>query len=141
MTDRIPILLMACPIAGFQYHAGEAYWPELKPGDELLLCREHGNHYDARAIRVEWRGVPLGYVPREANFTVAQMLDRGERIKARIAMLRESSDPWMRVMMEVIAMADPAREISPVRWGAAGKDWDGGYAPSAGVVLKGVGKV
>ena len=55
-------------------------------------------------------------------------------------MLRESSDPWMRVMMEVIAMANPAREISPVRWGAAGKDWDGGYAPSAGVVLKGVGK-
>ena len=74
MTDRIPILLMACPIAGFQYHAGEAYWPELRPGDELQLCREHGNHYDARAIRVEWRGVPLGYVPREANFTVALVI-------------------------------------------------------------------
>lgn len=107
----IPVLLMECPIAGFQYHEGESSWKELRTGQPLELVREPGNRHDARAVRVHWRDAILGYVPREANFMVAQMLDRGERMEGRISLLRESSDPWQRVTMQVILGADAARVL------------------------------
>ncbi len=50
---------------------------------------------------MNWRGVKLGYVPRRDNTAVAQMLDRGEPLCARISRLSESSNPWERVEMEI----------------------------------------
>jgi len=40
-------------------------------------------------------------VPRLDNAAVAQLLDGGVRLEARIASLRESSDPWQRIGIEV----------------------------------------
>jgi hypothetical protein len=39
----------------------------------LELVRESQNAYDERAVRVDWRGQKLGYVPRMENTTVDQM--------------------------------------------------------------------
>jgi HIRAN domain-containing protein len=107
----IPVLLMECPVAGFQFHEGEIWWKDLRAGQPLELVREPGNRHDARAIRVHWRDTILGYVPREANFALPQMLDRGERIDGRISLLRESGDPWQRVMMQLILHANAALAI------------------------------
>jgi hypothetical protein len=103
MLSRPPLLLLECPLAGFQYHSGEAHWSRLKPNDRVTLRRDPGNRHDARAIAVEWQGVMLGYVPREANFAVSQMLDRGERVEGRIARLQSTQDPWKRVGLELFA--------------------------------------
>jgi hypothetical protein len=110
----IPVLLMECPVAGFQHHEGELCWKELRTGQPVALVREPGNRHDARAIRVHWHDRILGYVPREANYAIAQALDRGERLEARISLLRESSDPWQRVTMQVIVVADPSRIVPRV---------------------------
>ena len=96
------VVIQCSPIAGFQYHEGGKVWPRLRVGERLELVREPGNRYDERAVRVDWRGRKLGYVPRMENAAVAQMLDRGERISARIVNLRESNDPWQRIHFEVL---------------------------------------
>ncbi len=95
------VLLQASPVAGFQYHEGEAVWAALREGLALDLVREQDNLHDGKAVRVEWAGRKLGYVPRVENHAVAQLLDRGERLGARIARLRESRDPWERIRVEV----------------------------------------
>lgn len=95
------ILLQNSPLAGFQYHAGETLWHLLAVGQPLELVREPGNPYDQRAVRVDWQGRKLGYIPRLDNAAVAQMLDRGERLEAHIANLQESHNPWERVQLEV----------------------------------------
>ena len=100
-APRRSVLIQRSPLAGFQYHAGEALWPQLAVGQPLALVREPANPYDARAVRIDWRGHKLGYLPRIENAAVAQMLDRGERIEARIADLRVSPDPWERVVVAV----------------------------------------
>jgi hypothetical protein len=100
-APRRSVLIQRSPLAGFQYHAGEAVWPRLAVGQPLALVREPANPYDARAVRIDWRGHKLGYLPRIENAAVAQMLDRGERIEARIAQLRVSPDPWERVEVAV----------------------------------------
>jgi hypothetical protein len=93
--------LQASPLAGFQYHQGEALWPQLAIGQSLQLVREADNRYDGRAVRVEWQGHKLGYIPRLDNAAVSQLLDRGERLEATIAGLAESGNPWERVGVEV----------------------------------------
>jgi hypothetical protein len=56
--------VQSSPLAGFQFYAGSALWDEMKAGDPLVLVREPDNSHDAGAVRVEWRGRKLGYLPR-----------------------------------------------------------------------------
>lgn len=103
------ILLQDSPLAGFQYHQGKKLWEEMKAGDALILVREPDNPYDARAIRVDWQGHKLGYVPRRENADIARLMDRGARLEARISRLVESRDPWQRVRFEILAPLDAAQ--------------------------------
>lgn len=95
------ILVQSSPIAGFQYHEGKALWEQMQVGDALTLVREPDNEHDPRAVRVEWQGHKLGYVPRKENETVSRQLDRGNKLEARIVQLRKHRDPWKRIEFEV----------------------------------------
>jgi hypothetical protein len=95
------ILIQSSPLAGFQFHEGKQLWDQLKVGDPLTLVREPDNPHDARAVRVQWNGHMLGYVPRAENDAVARQLDRGNRLEARIVRLTKHRDPWKRVEFEV----------------------------------------
>lgn len=101
------IVLQDSPLAGFQYHAGRAVWPQLRVGDALTLVREPDNPHDPRAVRVEWRGHKLGYVPRRENADVARLMDRGQALSARITRLAEVRDPWSRVRFEIVIPVGP----------------------------------
>lgn len=97
------ILLQDSPLAGFQFHEGKALWKQLKEGDTLTLSREPDNHYDSKAIRVEWQGHKLGYVPRRENLDLARLMDNGQQLKARITRLQQARNPWERLRFEVLA--------------------------------------
>lgn len=100
-SARRRVLLQESPVAGFQYHRGERVWLALREGDQLALVREPANPYDRRAVRIDWQGQKLGYVPRTENVTVAQMLDRGERLEAVIVRLQSSGGPWERLRVAI----------------------------------------
>jgi hypothetical protein len=98
----IRILVQSSPLAGSQFHALAHLQADLRLGDALALVREPENPYDAKAVRVEWRGRKLGYVPRRENRAVAAALDRGETLRARISRLQaDAPDPWRRLEFEV----------------------------------------
>ena len=97
----IRMLVQSSPLAGSQYYALGELQAEMRVGDPLTLIREPENRHDRRAIRVEWRGTKLGYVPRKENREVAAAMDAGERVSARISRLRDDHDPWKRVEIEV----------------------------------------
>ena len=101
------ILLQDSPLAGFQYHAGKALWPQLRVGDALPRVREPVNAHDARAVRVEWQGRKIGYVPRRVNADVARLMDGGKRLAARIHRLSEVRDPWSRVRCVILIPLRP----------------------------------
>lgn len=101
------ILLQDSPLAGFQYHAGRALWPRMQVGDALTLVREPDNPHDARAVRVEWQGHKIGYVPRRENADVARFMDDGRTLVARIVRLAEVRDPWSRVRFEILIPLQP----------------------------------
>ena len=108
-TD-VRIIVQQSPLAGFQYYDGKSLWNTMRTGDALTLVREPRNPHDANAVRVEWRGQPLGYVPRRENSDVARQMDRGAPVKARIVQLKEAHNPWQRIEFEVyvdLAAAKP----------------------------------
>ncbi|TCJ18498.1 HIRAN protein [Parasulfuritortus cantonensis] len=98
------ILIQTSPLAGFQYHAGRALFPLLSVGDRLLLYREPDNPHDPRAVRVEWRGAPLGYAPRADNVDLARLMDNGVRVEGRIVQLQKARNPWQRILFEVLVV-------------------------------------
>ena len=95
------VLIQESPVAGFQFHDGEFVWPSLKVGKELTLVREADNVHDSNAVAVYFHTDQLGYVPRVENTAVAQMLDRGELLKASISKLNDTDNPWDRVWLEI----------------------------------------
>ena len=100
----IKILVQSSPLAGFQYYAGNARWDEMRVGDRLALIREPDNVHDANAVRVEWHGEKLGYLPRAENRSVAAEMDRGTTVAARIAKLTADRNPWRRLLIEVFVV-------------------------------------
>jgi len=100
-AQEVRLLLQSSPLAGFRYHEAAALWPQMQVGDALELVREPGNPHDPKAIRVDWRGHKLGYVPRAQNDALAWAMDRGQRISARISLLQEHADPRRRIEFEV----------------------------------------
>ena len=107
------ILLQDSPLAGFQYHAGKALWPQMHVADALTLIREPDNPYDAKAVRVEWHGHTIGYVPRRENADVARFMDGGQTLVARITRLADVRDPWSRVRFEILISVQPAGQGMP----------------------------
>jgi len=97
------IVVQRSPLAGFRHTNAAGFWRDMKVGDRLDLVREPENPYDAGAIRVEWRGRKLGYVPRRENPAVARQLDRGAPLEARIISLRENRNRSVHIEFEVVA--------------------------------------
>ena len=95
------VLIQESPIAGFQFHRGDEIWSSLSVGEELKLVRESSNPHDDDAVAVYFQKDKLGYVPRSENGAIAQMLDRGESLEARISKLMIEEDPWERIRFTV----------------------------------------
>ena len=86
---------------GFRHYDGKEVWPELRVGQLLTLVRESDNPHDSQAIRVEWQGHKLGYVPQADNSDLARLIDNGANIEARITKLEKSRRPNNRVQFGV----------------------------------------
>ena len=100
-AQQMRILVQSSPLAGFQYYGGKILWDEMREGDRLALVREPDNRHDPFAVRVEWRGAKLGYLPRSDNRDVAEEMDRGTPIAGRIGRLTTDRNPWKRVRFDV----------------------------------------
>lgn len=92
-----PGTVLCAYVAGYQYHAGPALEQRLAVGEPLTLVREQDNPHDAMAVRIDWQGEKIGYVPRTANADIARRLEAGENLAARIAEIDLQAEPWERV--------------------------------------------
>lgn len=100
-AQSLQLLIQTLPLAGSQYYALAEVRPRMRTGDALTLHRETDNRHDRLAVRVDWQGRPIGYLPRAGNRVLAAALERGERLRARVGALADDPDPWRRVVVEV----------------------------------------
>jgi hypothetical protein len=95
------IVVQVSLTAGLRYHDAKAVWDQMKVGDALTLIREAANPYDGNAVRVEWNGRQLGYIPRADNEVIARQMDRGNKLEARIAKLTTYRNHRRKLEVEV----------------------------------------
>jgi hypothetical protein len=95
------IVVQVSLTAGLRYHDAKVVWDQMKVGDTLTLVREPGNPHDGNAVRVEWNGHQLGYIPRAENAAVARQMDRGNRLAARITKLTTYRNHRRKLEVEV----------------------------------------
>jgi hypothetical protein len=100
-AQQVRLLVQSSPLAGFQYHQASEVWRDMRIGDALRLEREPDNPWDGHAVRVEWQGHKLGYVPRTQNAALAWAMDRGEVLDARVSRLQPHRNPRKRIEFEV----------------------------------------
>jgi hypothetical protein len=86
------IVVQHAPLAGFVYYDGQAVWDRMKVGDRLTLAREPDNAHDSNAVRLEWQGRMLGYVPKRDNTDLARQMDHGAKVEARITELTRAAN-------------------------------------------------
>lgn len=109
---RARVLFQTTLVAGLAHHEAKVVWPDLSAGDALDLVREADNAHDPQAVRVDWRGRVLGYLPRNDNADVARQLDRGQRFEARIVELARYRNHRRKLVLEIFARI-PARPEPP----------------------------
>jgi len=95
------IVVQVSLAAGLRHHEAKAVWDQMQVGDALTLVREPDNPYDARAVRVEWQGHKLGYIPRVENEAVPRQLDRGNPLQARLTRLTHYRNHRRKLELEV----------------------------------------
>ena len=101
------IVVQHAPLAGFVYYEGEAVWNRMKAGDRLTLAREPTNPYDANAVRIEWDGHMLGYLPRKENGDVARQIDHGAALEARVTALEKLANGRRRISYVIYVPLKP----------------------------------
>jgi len=107
-TSSAPwVLILRTRIAGHNYHNGPELMPRLGAGQPLELVREATNPHDPDAIRLDWHGQSIGYLPRQHNYAPARLLDEGQELSATIQSLDSQQDPWRPVVVDIHLL--PAR--------------------------------
>lgn len=87
-------VLLEDQVAGTGHTSAAEHVDELVGGDSLDLVREPANPHDAAAIRIEWAGRKIGYVPRRSNARLARLLDRGVALDARLTRVTPGGHNW-----------------------------------------------
>ncbi|MGZ5090014.1 MAG: HIRAN domain-containing protein [Burkholderiales bacterium] len=95
------IIVQQAPLAGFVYYDGKDVWDQIRIGDRVSLVREARNPHDPGAVRLEWNGHMLGYVPRKENSDLARQMDHGAPVEARITDLRRAANGRHRISYEI----------------------------------------
>jgi hypothetical protein len=95
------IRLLEFPIAGYQYYDGAEIEDVLEADIPLCLVREKKNKYDEKAVAVHYRNYKLGFIPRNDNEVIANMLDQELALSAKVSFVDKENNVWERIWVEV----------------------------------------
>jgi hypothetical protein len=96
------IVIQRSALTGFRHHAARTLWAGLDEHALLTLVREADNPHDPDAVALYWKGLKLGYLPREENFVAARLLDNRRNLSARVERLQPRAHRNQRVRVAVV---------------------------------------
>ena len=89
-------------VAGFQFHDGPEVVGQMTPGDDITLVREPANRHDANAIRIDYRGRKIGYVPQSVSEHVSWQLGDRSAARGTISAVDAGAVPWRAVQIRAV---------------------------------------
>jgi hypothetical protein len=99
-------------IAGFAYYDGVNIFNELEVGDKLLLVAEPDNEFDPFAVAVYYRGCKLGYIPRDKNERVSELLmaGNGDLLIIEITKISPETQSNQQISISVVVIIKPRKK-------------------------------
>lgn len=97
-------------IAGFTFHEGCMVFGELNIGSRLRFEREADNRFDPYAVAIYYRNRKLGFVPRDQNTLIAQLLDLGYHNIFEVVVQRLSPDAHPEKQVGIVVFLREAKE-------------------------------
>ena len=85
-------MLFNSNLAGFSHWEGALVADQLEVGTKLDMVCEFDNPYDADAIALYYKDTKLGYIPRELNSVLAQLLYFGHNIFECVVIKKDLSE-------------------------------------------------
>ena len=89
-------------IAGYIFYQGQDIESYIKESDILHLKREPENIHDNNAIAIYRNEVKLGYIPRNHNEILANILDNEIKLYARVKYKYIENPTWERLKIEIL---------------------------------------
>jgi len=99
--------VMVCKLTGVTYDNRQSYLEKVEETTKLRLERDRRNDYDFHAVKVmaeisgQWEDV--GFVPSKVNKIIAQALDSGVKLRAKVWKLTGGQDGFYRGLSITIA--------------------------------------
>jgi hypothetical protein len=79
------IFLIESQVAGTAYHNLKEIEPNMQISDNMIFIREPENQHDNKAIAImDAKGNKLGYIPKEKNEILANLLDAGKLVFGKL---------------------------------------------------------
>ena len=86
-------------VAGFQFHDGPELVDGMAPGESVTFVREPENRHDRHAVRIDYAGRKLGYVPRSVSEHVAHVMAERSSVPGVISAVDPEAVPWRAVQV------------------------------------------
>lgn len=77
-------------VRGVNFRKNDFFEAKLSIGDIVQLVREPDNAHDRFAVKVEKKGMFLGYIAAYENIVLAMLLDQGVHLEASVSNLKEN---------------------------------------------------
>lgn len=81
---------LSCFVAGVGFAKYKSFIADMKSNDPVELVAEPENTYDPNAVRLEWKGQKIGYVPKSSNAGIAAGLKAGKKLSAKVLVVDAS---------------------------------------------------
>jgi hypothetical protein len=96
-----PIFLIETDIAGYQYYEGEKIENLIESKEKIELRLQENNKYDQNAIEIFYKGIKLGYIPRDENTIPANLIRQNKELYAEFKSLNPENETWNRMIIKV----------------------------------------
>ena len=105
------IYLLQFFVRGFQFYEGPNVINQISENTLVNLVREPNNEYDEYAVAVYFENTKLGYVPREDNVILSNLLDaKLLDLQAEITHVEPQAAEWENVHVAIYALKEKSAD-------------------------------
>ena len=102
MNEQIDKTSFDFMVAGVKFHQLSSIIDVLEEGDELALVLEPTNPYDKHAVRIERRGIMLGYIPKVLSEQISELhLKSLQQLACEVLKLEPEKPTHQQLMVRV----------------------------------------
>lgn len=97
---RREMLALSCLVAGTSFLNLKEIEPQMIVSTIFELKREQDNKFDKKAVAIHFNNNKIGYIPKEKNDVIANLMDAGKQFSAKL-ISKDWEGNWLKINVEI----------------------------------------